>query len=349
MGMFDQEIPEYVSGPQRIRRAGQGLADQLAPGIKRMTGYESPKRKAMAIAAKADLNSMPSIQDTYQQIQQINPTAATAWLKDAMTSFNGETQRKATETKGTATATNLDKKMAMFLQNPEMFKKLKEAGVFSSGEGVTVNMPGKEQFEIGDPGKIAKNWMSQTKVERENLQTVGTLDGLIRQAREENNPAAWGAVETQFTKLVGDSRISEGEIKRLKALGSLPDRIANSLTTFVSGVPTDKRIKQYADTIEWLEDYNWNKLNKKKTDTLNSYKAIFPANEKESQNRLLQMVDPILNIGANPATSTGRKEKSIIRNLCSQLKTFSEAGDTATANKIAKGLKSKGITSCKNY
>jgi hypothetical protein len=84
MGMFDQEIPGYVSGPQRIRRAGQGLADQLAPGIKRMTGYESPKRKAMAIAGKADLSSMKSIQDTYQQIQQINPTAATAWIKDVM-------------------------------------------------------------------------------------------------------------------------------------------------------------------------------------------------------------------------------------------------------------------------
>jgi hypothetical protein len=100
MGMFDQEIPGYVSGPQRIRRAGQELGNQLAPGIKRMTGYESPKRKAMAIAGKADLSSMPSIQGTYQELQQINPTAATAWLKDAMASFNGETQRKATSAKG---------------------------------------------------------------------------------------------------------------------------------------------------------------------------------------------------------------------------------------------------------
>lgn len=100
MGMFDQEIPEYVSGPQRIRRAGQGLADQLAPGIKRMTGYESPKRKAMAIAAKADLNSMKSIQDTYQQIQQINPTAASAWMKDVMPQAQEQGKRQVASSGG---------------------------------------------------------------------------------------------------------------------------------------------------------------------------------------------------------------------------------------------------------
>ena len=76
--------------------AGAGadlLSNQLAPGIKRMTGYESPKRQAMAIADKADLSSMSSIQDTYKQIQQINPTAATAWLKDVMPIAKEKTAR----------------------------------------------------------------------------------------------------------------------------------------------------------------------------------------------------------------------------------------------------------------
>ena len=97
MGMFDQEIPGYVSGPQRIRRAGSALGDQLAPGVERMTGYKSPKRKAMAIAESADLSSMSSIEDTYKQIQKINPTAATAWLKDAMSTFNAGTQRMSAQ------------------------------------------------------------------------------------------------------------------------------------------------------------------------------------------------------------------------------------------------------------
>ncbi len=80
--MFDQEIPDYVTGPQRIRRAGSALGDQIAPGIERMTGYVSPKRKAMAIAEKVDLSSQDSIRNTWKQLNQLNPKAATAWLKD---------------------------------------------------------------------------------------------------------------------------------------------------------------------------------------------------------------------------------------------------------------------------
>ena len=103
MGMFDAGSKRLMTADEAAGAGADLLSNQLAPGIKRMTGYESPKRQAMAIADKADLSSMSSIQDTYKQIQQINPTAATAWLKDAMTSFNGETQRRATSTKGAAT------------------------------------------------------------------------------------------------------------------------------------------------------------------------------------------------------------------------------------------------------
>ena len=102
MGMFDQEIPEYVSGPQRIRRAGSALGDQLAPGVERMTGYVSPKREAKAIANSTDLSSMASIQDSYKKIQKINPTGASSWLKDVMTTFKADTERrKIGATKGT--------------------------------------------------------------------------------------------------------------------------------------------------------------------------------------------------------------------------------------------------------
>ena len=79
--------------------AGQNIiADQMAPGIKRMTGYESPKRKAMAIADTADLSSMKSIQDTYKKLQQINAGAASAWLKEALDTYNTGTQRMTAET-----------------------------------------------------------------------------------------------------------------------------------------------------------------------------------------------------------------------------------------------------------
>lgn len=95
MGMFD--ISGTGSGKPMYAKdlygAGQNMfADQMAPGIKRMTGYESPKRKAMAIADKADTTNLQSIKDTHRQLQQVNPTAASAWMKEALDIYNAQTQ-----------------------------------------------------------------------------------------------------------------------------------------------------------------------------------------------------------------------------------------------------------------
>jgi len=94
MGMFDEEIPEYVSGPQRIRRAGRSLGDRIAPGITELTGFESPRQKMKGIVNSVDLSSMASIQDGYKKMQQINPAAASAWLKDAMTVIEGHVEQQ---------------------------------------------------------------------------------------------------------------------------------------------------------------------------------------------------------------------------------------------------------------
>jgi hypothetical protein len=102
MGMFDAESKRLMTADEMAGAGADLLSNQLSPGIKRMTGYESPKRQAMSIANSADLSSMQSIQTAYKKIQQINPAAASAWLKDVMTSFNADTQRKATSAKGTA-------------------------------------------------------------------------------------------------------------------------------------------------------------------------------------------------------------------------------------------------------
>ena len=142
MGMFDQEIPGYVSGPQRIRRAGSALGDQLAPGVERMTGYVSPKRKTMAIANSADLSSMSSIEDTYKQIQKINPTAASAWLKDAMSTFKADTERRKISTTSSKDPAVFKQKIADIraLNIPEAEKLAMVKKVLAGGNGTTVNV-----------------------------------------------------------------------------------------------------------------------------------------------------------------------------------------------------------------
>ena len=96
MGMFDVDKSPMLTGAQMGAIGAREVGNLLAPGIKRMTGYESPKRKAMAIAESTDLSSMESINNSYRKMQQINPAAASAWLKDVMSTYNAETQRRAT-------------------------------------------------------------------------------------------------------------------------------------------------------------------------------------------------------------------------------------------------------------
>jgi len=97
MGMFDVKStgkPMYAE--DLYARSANMLSDQLAPGIKRTTGYENPNRKAkrmaMAIADQADTTNIQSIKDTHRQLQQINPTAASAWLKEAINIFTAQNQ-----------------------------------------------------------------------------------------------------------------------------------------------------------------------------------------------------------------------------------------------------------------
>ena len=97
MGMFDiKNTGKPMYAEDFYAQAGNMLSDQLAPGIKRTFGYENPnrtsKRKAMAIADKADTTNLNSIKSAHKQLQQINPDGAAVWLKEALSIYNAQTQ-----------------------------------------------------------------------------------------------------------------------------------------------------------------------------------------------------------------------------------------------------------------
>jgi hypothetical protein len=162
MGMFDisgtgsRQKPMYA---EDLYAAGQNMfADQMAPGIKRMTGYESPKRKAMAIAGKADLSSMKSIQDTYGQLQQINAEMASAWLKESLTTFNSSTQRMTAENARLAAIGKKGKDRRIVLQGGIQYYADDGSRVLpgAAGKAVTPEKPSdlpqmteKEEIRIG--------------------------------------------------------------------------------------------------------------------------------------------------------------------------------------------------------
>lgn len=358
MGMFDYETdfnpaePLWQRYSKQAEQQRQGLMrDVVDPFIEEKTGYVSPKDKLQRMAAQTDLSDMNSVRQTFSTIMSHSPTAAAKWIKSVEPVITAQQKEQELTAPKKPKLSAQAERLAIWQKDPELFKTLKEAGVFGAG-GVTVNVGGEgSEYEPVDITRISSVWLDRTKSEREKLSTAAEIKGNLRKALEDKNPLAYNTVEQQYSKLVGDSRISVDEIKRLQNLGNIPDRISNFLTRQVKGTPTAKRLKEYEDVIEWLEDYNWDKLNKKRNDLMQSYKALYPNTPegKKKQERIMQVVEPLLDIGKKPSTTGARKEKAVLKQLCTRLKTASEEGNTEIVNAISSGLKKKGITSCEGY
>ena len=339
--MFDQEVPQTLTPIQQLQMSSKRLGNVFAPAVEKATGYISPEREMRRVASETDLSDSDAVQKTFNFLMSKNPQAAASWLKSVKPTIDYHIAQQKKPT-----MTDFDKKIALWKQNPELFKQMKEAGVIGGG-GVNVTVGGKDTaFDFADKVRISKDWRAETKDERTNLTAIDFLYGLIQQAKD-GNPAAYEGMKPQFSKLLGDSRVNEGEIKRLSRLGSYGQRIIDGLSIFAKGIPTEQNLNYFEDVVEYLEERNWNSLNTKKNKEIASYSAIFPESKQGEKKRLLEMINPIFDIGPNPATVGARKQKTVVRQLCTQLKQASESGDTETADKISAALKNAGITSCK--
>ena len=339
--MINPEVPEEMDVLDRSRAARKGLSDVFAGWLESKTGLKTTGRDLADRASKVDLSDGDAVGKMYQELSKYNQAYANKWLTERkpILDYHRELQKGGK-------LTDFDKKIALWQQNPELFKQMKEAGVIGGG-GVNVTVGGKDTaFDFADKVRISKDWRAATENERTNTAAINNIYGLIQQAKD-GNPAAYEAMKPQFAKLVGDSRINEGEIKRLSRLGSYGQRIIDGLSIFAKGIPTEQNLNYFEDVVEYLEERNWNSLKTKRDKEIASYSAIFPESKPEEKKRLLEMINPIFDIGTNPASSGARKQKAVVRQLCTQLKQASESGDTETAGKISAALKNAGITSCK--
>ena len=254
MGMFDEEIPEYVSGPQRIRRAGRSLGDRIAPGITELTGFESPRQKMKGIVNSVDLSSMASIQDGYKKMQQINPAAASAWLKDVMPSFNAETHRKvATASKApSGTPENIAKaqRRAELIQQYGSTKgnKLFMAEVQKSKEDVQA-----AGTQLGVGASLFKEGAKRREETRGKLSKIKSAANLAKQAIGGEAPAG-ELFENAITAIFDGSSVkAASEIKRIASAGGLVENVTDFVNSILTGVKTQEH---YLAFLKVLDIYN---------------------------------------------------------------------------------------------
>lgn len=339
--MINPEPPEEMDVLDRSRAARKGLSDVFAGWLESKTGLKTTGRDLTDRASKVDLSDGKAVGKMYQELSAYNQAYANKWLTERkpILDYHRELQKGGK-------MTDFDKKIALWQQNPDLFKQMKEAGVIGGG-GVNVTVGGKETgFDVNTKFKISDDWRKSVKKESQRQFSIDGIKGLIQQAKE-GNPAAYNSMQSQFAQLVGDTRINEGEIKRLNSLGSYGQRIIDNIKRFTDGVPTAENIGYFEEVVDYLDEQNWKQLDKKRQNTIKSYLAIYPSSKPEEKKRLLEMLTPIVDIGQNPATVGARKQKNIVRQLCTQLKKASDSGDNETAGKISAALKNAGITSCK--
>ena len=72
MGLFDTGI--------QVGSGYQELADKLAGGLEKHTGYVSPQRQLRRAVSQTDLSDSDSVQKTFQMLMQKSPQDAVQWL-----------------------------------------------------------------------------------------------------------------------------------------------------------------------------------------------------------------------------------------------------------------------------
>ena len=264
--MFDQQVPQQSLSPlQELQQIGRGLAEQTAPMLREKFGYESPEREMRRIASETDLSNVDSVQETFNTLMAKNPQAAIAWRKSVMpiVTSNLEQQKLAAVGEKTskdpakqAQKVNLQDLMNKYgdvLGAQKFLEQQQQAklDVAAASAGVV-----EGKVDYADIPKLSSDWRAESEVFTNALNTVGKARTLLDQADEDDNAVASELLNRELIKLVGDSQISSKEIDSIKKSGSLPSRLANALSLWVSGVPTDLKTSEIRTLLTGLERYS---------------------------------------------------------------------------------------------
>jgi hypothetical protein len=109
-----------------------------------------------------------------------------------------------------------------------------------------------------------------------DLSPIGARLGALNETRAaianaRTNPAQAPQVDRFFARLSGDSQLSQLEVNAVANSGAFPARIANQVSKFLTGSPTDLSLDQKAEVLDVLEDVLAPSFNSKRNQILNQF------------------------------------------------------------------------------
>ena len=131
---------------------------------------------------------------------------------------------------------------------------------------ITAEGPRPVDFDYTKPveltGNIADDRIKVTKEARAQLGPIkdyiaATDQALIQavKARDENNPTAEALLNRSLAGITGDKSLGTKEIEMLANTGSIPSKVANTLSKMVTGTSTGVKINEKIEAIQALRNY----------------------------------------------------------------------------------------------
>jgi hypothetical protein len=167
-----------------------------------------------------------------------------------------------------ASLTNRESDTSDIRNAAAMGMSLKDYLVFKEGLG---------RKPEADPDKPATTVINRVSgVVNRDLSPVGARLGALNETRAaianaRTNPAQVPQVDRFFARLSGDSQLSQLEVNAVANSGAFPARIANQVSKFLTGSPTDLSLDQKAEVLDVLEDVLAPSFNSKRNQILNQF------------------------------------------------------------------------------
>ena len=296
MGLFDGQGMGGAM-PRNLAEMGRGVGQSLTRGLidpyMESKGFISEENRILDVMKDVDLTNPESFSEGFRKIMEINPEAAAEFRTQAMPILNAnltgqgltlEQARLDASLIPTETGNPLNK--AQENRRKELIKDLgPEAGNAAFRQEIQAE---KLAIEIAaEEKRIGVNLWSDTSDARDETSTkidqIGTNIKLYNEAKNKGNPAAGALAENALTAIFeGSATRAASEIERLATVGSIPQRVANSMNQWIKGTKT---ATHYEDIILVLEYYKQDneKIYNLQTEKIKNYNEIYGLSLPESQ------------------------------------------------------------------
>lgn len=244
MGLFDTGI--------QVGSGYQELADKLAGGLEKHTGYVSPQTQLRRAVSQTDLSDSDSVQKTFQMLMQKSPQDAVQWLnsiKPIITANIEQEKLALSAKKGTGTPENQAKAQLraelidqhgtvegnrIFMERMQQSKEDVQAAGIARNTGLTLF-------------KDATKAREQT---RSKISTIKTAMNTFKQAKAGSGAAAKLSENVITNVFDGSAAKAASEITRIASAGGFIENIGDFVNEALTGVKTQEHYDAFLKVLD---------------------------------------------------------------------------------------------------